>query len=74
MRLLILRQTSIAGQPARVGDVVEVSDRDARLLIGSGKAEAAPVPAARPAVVVTQDPEPVQPKPRQRRAKSHGTA
>lgn len=71
MRLLILRQTSIAGQPARVGDVVEVSDRDARLLIGSGKAEA--VPAA-PATVVVQDPEPVKRKPRQRRAKSHGIA
>ena len=74
MRLLILRQTSIAGQPARVGDVVEVNDRDARLLINSGKAEPAPVPAASTAVVVAQDPEPVQRKPRQRRAKSHGTA
>jgi hypothetical protein len=73
MRLLILRQTSIVGQPARVGDVVEVNDRDARLLINSGKAEAAPIPAA-PAAVVVQDPEPVKCKPRQRRAKSHGTA
>ena len=72
MRLLILRQTSIAGQPARVGDVVEVNDRDARLLINSGKAE--PAPAAPAVVEVTQDPEPVQRKPRQRRAKSHGTA
>ena len=71
MRLLILHQTSIAGQPARVGDVVEVNDRDARLLIGSGKAEA--VPTA-PAAVVVQDLEPVKRKPRQRRAKSHGTA
>lgn len=72
MRLLILRQTSIAGQPARVGDVVEVTDRDARLLIGSGKAE--PAPTAPAVVVVAQDPEPVKRKPRQRRAKSHGTA
>ena len=72
MRLLILRQTSIAGQPARLGDVVEVSDRDARLLINSGKAE--PAPAAPAVVEVTQDLEPAQPKPRQRRAKSHGTA
>ena len=39
MRLEILRQTSIAGRPARVGDVVEVSDRDARLLLNSGKAK-----------------------------------
>ena len=74
MRLEILRQTSITGQPARVGDVVEVDPRDARLLIGSGKAESAPVPTAPTAVVVVQDPEPVQRKPRQRRAKSHGTA
>jgi hypothetical protein len=60
MRLLILRQTSIAGQPARVGDVVEVSDRDARLLINSKKA-------------MMQDPEPVQPprKPRTR-SKANG--
>ena len=72
MRLLILRQTSIAGQPARPGDVVEVIDRDARLLINSGKAE--PAPAAPAVVVLTQDPEPVKRKPRQRRAKSHGTA
>jgi hypothetical protein len=72
MRLLILRQTSIAGRPARVGDVVEVTDRDAQLLIGSGKAQPAPAVAA--AVVVTQDPEPIQPKPRQRRAKSNGIA
>lgn len=76
MRLLILRQTSIAGQPARAGDVVEVNDRDAKLLINSGKAEPAPAPAlaATAVVEVTQDPEPVQRKPRQRRAKSHGTA
>lgn len=74
MRLLILRQTSIVGQPARVGDVVELNDRDARLLINSGKAKPAPIPAAPVAVVVAQDPEPVKRKPRQRRAKSHGTA
>ena len=74
MRLLILRQTSIAGHPARVGDVVEVNDRDARLLINSGKAEPAPAPTAPAVVVLTQDPEPVKRKPRQRRAKSHGTA
>lgn len=70
MRLLILRQTSIAGRPLRVGDVVEVDDRDARLLLNSGKAE--PAPAA--PVLVTQDPEPVQRKPRPRRIKTHGPA
>lgn len=72
MRLLILRQTSIAGQPARPGDVIEVSDRDARLLVNSGKAETAP--AAPAAVVVAQDPEPIQRKPRTRRTKTNGTA
>jgi hypothetical protein len=71
MRLEILRQTSIAGQPARVGDVVEVSDRDARLLLNSGKAKHAPLP---PAPVTVQDLEPIQSKPRTRRTKSNGTA
>jgi hypothetical protein len=65
MRLEILRQTSIAGRPARVGDVVEVSDRDARVLLGSAKAIPAPM---------VQDPEPTQRKPRTRRTKTHGTA
>ena len=71
MRLEILRQTSIAGRPARVGDVVEVSTRDAWLLLGSGKAKQAPEP---PITVVVQDPEPVQRKPRTRRPKRNGTA
>jgi hypothetical protein len=71
MRLEILRQTSIAGRPARVGDVVEVDGRDARLLMGSGKAQPAPV---LPVPVVVQDPEPIQRKPRTRRTKTNGTA
>ncbi len=71
MRLQILRQTSIAGQPARVGDVVEVSDRDAKLLLNSGKAEHAPLP---PAPVMVQDLEPIQRKHRTRRCKTNGTA
>ena len=69
MRLEIMRQTSIAGRPARVGDVVEVSDRDARLLLNSGKAKHAPLPSA---PVVVQDQEPAQRKPRTRRTKSNG--
>jgi hypothetical protein len=72
MRLLILRQTSIAGQPARVGDVVEINDRDARLLINSSKAE--PAPPAPVVESVAQDPEPIQRKPRTRRTKTNGTA
>jgi len=66
MELLILRQTSIAGRPARVGDVVEVGDRDARLLIASGKAEPAPT---------VQDPEPTPAPTRTRkpRTRTHGS-
>ena len=74
MRLEILRQTSIAGQPARVGDVVEVSDRDARLLLNSGKAKQASELAALVVKPVAQDQEPTQRKPRTRRTKSNGTA
>jgi hypothetical protein len=71
MRIEILSQTSIAGQPARVGDVVEVDARDARLLIGSGKAKPAPVavPEAQP---LAEDPKPITRKPRTRRSKTHG--
>ena len=72
MRLEILRQTSIAGQPARVGDVVEVDARDARLLIGSGKAK--PAPAAVPSLQawLAEDPKPIKRKPRSRRSTTHG--
>jgi len=71
MRLEILRQTSIAGRPARVGDVVELDGRDARLLIGSGKAKLAPVavPEVQP---LAEDPEPIKRKPRPRRSKNNG--
>jgi hypothetical protein len=44
MLLVILRETSIQGRPAKVGDLVEASDRDARFLLGTGKAELAPDP------------------------------
>ena len=52
MLISILRQTSIAGRPARVGDVIEAADPDARVLLAMGKAvEAAdqPPPGPRPA-------------------------
>ena len=48
MWIRILRQTSISGLPARVGDLIEVSPSDGRLLIGSGKAEPAPDPIPEP--------------------------
>ena len=55
--------------------MVEVNDRDARLLINSGKAEPAPAaPVVVEPVLVVQDPEPIQRKTRTRRAKNHGPA
>jgi hypothetical protein len=78
MRLQILRQTSIAGQPARVGDVVEVSDWDSRLLIASGKAAPAPAIDPAPAEVEpeVQDLEPTTAHPRTRkpRTRTHGSS
>ncbi len=61
MKVKILSQTSIAGVPARVGDVFEVSDADARLLLGNGKAE-----QVADAPVVTEEPAlaPAKRKPR----------
>jgi hypothetical protein len=39
MLIQVLRQTMLAGRVVRVGDVIEASPDDARLLIGIGKAE-----------------------------------
>jgi hypothetical protein len=39
MKIRILRQTIAGGCVARMGDVIEASPDDARLLIGIGKAE-----------------------------------
>jgi hypothetical protein len=68
MLIRILRQTSISGQPARVGDLIDALPSDARLLINSGKAEevaAAPMPP---------DPEPIpRPQPRARKPRSFRT-
>ena len=74
MRILILRQTSISGQPARVGDLFEVTDSDARLLIGSGKAEVAPdpVPAPEPKPEAAEPARPRVRKPRTPR--THGSS
>lgn len=48
MRIRILRQTSINGQPARVGQILEPADSDARELLAMRKAEQLP-----------EDPDPV---------------
>lgn len=41
MQIKITRPTRVAGAPAAVGEVVNVSEKDARLLITIGKAVAA---------------------------------
>jgi hypothetical protein len=38
MLIKVLRQTMLAGQVVRIGDVLEASLSDARLMIGIGKA------------------------------------
>jgi hypothetical protein len=63
MRIRILKQTSINGQPARVGQLLEPSDADARTLLAMGKAE--PVPTDPDPVVIT--PEAAAPRPRKPR-------
>lgn len=56
MHILITRQTSISGTTVRPGDVVEVDDSTARLLLRMGKATEAPAPEPEPV------PEPPAPK------------
>lgn len=65
MRIRILKQTSISGQPARVGDLIDAADSDARTLLAMGKAELVhqdPDP-----VVITEAPAPAPRKPRARK-------
>jgi hypothetical protein len=44
MLIEILRQTSIKGIPARVGELIDVSDADGQYLLVSGKAKEAKDP------------------------------
>ena len=67
MRIRILRQTSISGRPARVGDVVEATLADARLLLAMGRAERAPDPD--PVVIIV----PEAAKPRSRKSNPRQT-
>jgi hypothetical protein len=46
MLIEILRQTSIKGIPARVGELIDVSDADGRYLVGNGKAKEADIQSA----------------------------
>lgn len=54
MRVEILRNVMISGEPAAAGSFVELEDAAAMLLIGMGKA--APAPAPEP----IKEPEPVE--------------
>jgi hypothetical protein len=64
MLIEVLRQTMLAGQVVRVGEVHEASLSDAKLLIGIGKAVAATKQVAE-AVQKKAEPQP-KPTPRRR--------
>jgi hypothetical protein len=65
MRIRILQQTSISGQPVRVGQVlVDANDSDARTLLAMKKAE---LLQDLDPVVITEDTAPVLRKPRARK-------
>jgi len=67
MLIKVLRQTVLAGQVVRIGDVLEASPSDAKLLIGIGKAIAAAAAVAEVVEEITQPaPKPTTPR---RRAK-----
>jgi hypothetical protein len=61
MRIEILRQVMISGEPVSAGSFVEVSEADGNLLVGSGKAVVAPAVEKPAPVEVTEEPKPVKP-------------
>ena len=61
MLIEILRQTSIKGIPARVGELIDVSDADGRCLVGNGKAKEA---ETQPSEMACPMPEARKPRPR----------
>ena len=68
MLIQVLRQTMLAGRVVRVGDVLEASPTDAKLLIGIGKA----IQTVKAAVETVEafQPEPAsKPQPPRRRTK-----
>jgi hypothetical protein len=58
MRIEILRQVMISGEPVSAGSFVEVSEADGNLLVGSGKAVVAPAVEKPAPVEVTEEPKP----------------
>lgn len=63
MLIEVLRQTMLAGQVVRVGEVHEASLSDAKLLIGIGKA----IEATKKVAEAVQEKAEPQPKPTPRR-------
>ena len=63
MRIEILRQVMISGEPVEAGSFIEVSEADANLLVGSGKAMIAPAVEKPAPVEVTEEPKPAPAKP-----------
>ena len=64
MRIRILQQTSISGQPVRVGQELNADDADASTLLAMKKAELLQEPDP---VVITEETIPVHRKPRARK-------
>jgi hypothetical protein len=58
MRIEILRQVMISGEPVQAGSFVEVTEADGNLLVGSGKAVVAPAVEKPAPVEVTEEPAP----------------
>jgi hypothetical protein len=69
MLIEVLRQTMLAGRVVRIGDVLEASPSDARLMIGIGKAIEV-VNAAATIVQAIQPESALKPQSPRRRAKS----
>lgn len=67
MLIQVLRQTMLAGRVVRVGDVIEASPSDAKLLIGIGKAMEAAAQVADVVEEIAQPPR--KPSSPRRRAK-----
>jgi hypothetical protein len=65
MRIQMLRSTIVDLKQVSVGDIVETSDQASRLLIGIGKAMAAPV--THEVVITDQDPQPATLTPKRRK-------
>jgi hypothetical protein len=65
MLIKVLRQTMLAGRVVRVGEVLEASSSDAKLLIGIGKAIETTAAVADLVETIAQ-PAPKPPSPRRR--------